>query len=45
MEKQQDFFKKVKDLIGKMMKKDFDEDLFREKLRETVSKYIKEDLL
>lgn len=45
MEKEQDFFEKVKNLIGKMMKKDFDEDLFREKLREKVSTYIKEDLL
>lgn len=45
MEKKQDFFEKIKDLIGKMMKKDFNEDLFREKLRETVSIYIKEDLL
>lgn len=45
MSKKQDFPEKVKQMITKIVKKDFNEENFRDKLREAVSKHIKEDLL
>lgn len=38
-----DFISESKELVENLMGKEFDEDLFREKFRELVSNYIKEE--
>ncbi len=45
MNNKKDFIENIKDFIENSVKKNFNEEVFSEKLRESVSAYIKEEMI